>query len=92
MSFDILRAVVSPNEAVAFYRLYAAHCVEMARHISDPENKATLLVMAQAWLTLADQAQKYGETTLVYETPPRPQTQHVAQQQQQPQSKSDNGK
>jgi hypothetical protein len=80
--------VASPSEAVAFYRLYAGHCVDMARHISDPESKATLLAMAQAWLTLADQAEKYGETTLVYETPPYPQTRHAAQQQQ-PQPKTD---
>ena len=54
--------------------------------MSDPANKATLIVMAQAWMTLADQAEKYGETTLVYETPPpRTQAQQVAQQQQQPQ-------
>jgi ribosome-binding protein aMBF1 (putative translation factor) len=53
--------------------------------MSDPANKATLIVMAQAWMTLADRAEKYGETTLVYETPsPRTQAQQVAQQQQQP--------
>ena len=69
--------------AAMFYRLYAARCVEIAHHISDPESKATLLNMAQSWLVLADQADKNREVTLVYETPePR---QRVAQQQQQPQ-------
>ena len=78
---------MSPSEAVAFYRLYAGHCIEMSRHMADPANKATLIIMAQAWLTLADQTAKYGETLLVDETPsPRTEAlQQVAQQQQQPQ-------
>jgi hypothetical protein len=76
---------VSPSEAVAFHRLNAAHCVEIARHISDPATKISLLVMAQAWLALADHTEKYGETTLVYEAPsPRTEPQQAAQQQQQP--------
>src|SRR5258708_27511770 len=51
-----------------------------------PANKAALIVMAQAWLTLANQAERYGETILVGETPsPRSRSQQVAQQQQQPQ-------
>jgi hypothetical protein len=80
---------VSPREAVAFYRLSAAHCLEIARHISDPAEKTSLLIMAQAWLALADHAEKYGEITLVGETPlQRPEAQQVAQQQQQPQAKS----
>ncbi len=50
--------------------------------MSDPANKTTLIVMAQAWLTLAEQTEKYGETVLVGETPsPRSQSQQVAQQQ-----------
>lgn len=59
----------------------------MSRHMADPANKATLIIMAQAWLTLADQTAKYGETLLVDETPsPRTEAlQQVAQQQQQPQ-------
>lgn len=78
---------VSPSEAVAFYRLYAAHCIESSRHISDPGNKTSLLVMAQAWMALADHVEKHGEVTLIYETPPSsPEArQQVAQQQQQPQ-------
>ena len=55
--------------------------------MADPANKATLIIMAQAWLTLADQAEKYRETLLVDEAPsPRTEAlQQVAQQQQQPQ-------
>jgi len=54
--------------------------------MADPANKATLIAMAQAWMTLADQAERYGKTVLVDETPsPRSQSQQVAQQQQQSQ-------
>ena len=70
---------MSPSEAVAFHRLNAAYCIEIARHISDPGTKASLLVMAQAWLALADYTEKYGEITLVFETlSPPPQPQQVA--------------
>src|SRR5579863_1468696 len=79
---------VSPREAVALYRLSAAHCIEIARHISDRAEKTSLLVMAQAWLVLADHTEKYGEIPLVYESSSKsPEAQHVAQKQQQPQSK-----
>ena len=81
---------MSPSEAVAFHRLNAAHCIEIARHISDPATKTSLLVMAQAWLALADYTEKYGEITLAFETlSPPPQPKQVAQQQQQPQPKSE---
>jgi hypothetical protein len=43
--------------------------------------------MARAWQMLAEQGTKNRQTTLVYETPERPQ--QLAQQQQQPQPKSD---
>lgn len=72
---------MSPSEALAFYRLSAAHCIEIARHISDPSNKTSLFLMAQAWLALADHTEKfgkYGEITLVCETPsPRPEDESV---------------
>jgi hypothetical protein len=80
---------VSPSEAVAVYRVNAGHCIEIVRHISDPDTKASLIVMAQAWLALADHTEKYGEITLVYETPwPRMELQQVARQHQ-PQSEED---
>jgi hypothetical protein len=72
------------NGAAGRYRLHAAHCVEFALRMSDPASKASWHTMAQAWLTLADQADKNARApTLVYETP----TPHhqVPQQQQQPQ-------
>jgi hypothetical protein len=43
--------------------------------------------MARAWKMLAEQGTKNRQTTLVYETPGRPQ--QVAQQQQQPPPKKE---
>jgi hypothetical protein len=76
---------VSPREAVAFYGLSAAHCIEIARHISAPAEKTSLLVMAQAWLALADHTEKYGDITLVHESSSKhPEPQQITQQQPQP--------
>jgi hypothetical protein len=41
----------------AFYRTYAARCVEVSREVPDIASKFTLLGMAQVWLALADQAE-----------------------------------
>jgi len=60
---------LSADEFVARYRLHAAHCVELAERISEPENRLALLAMAKSWLALAEQAVKNSETVLVYETP-----------------------
>jgi hypothetical protein len=70
------------------YRAHAAECVRLAQQISDPQSKSSLLDMARAWLALVAQNEKNSTAaTLVYETPePREQ---VAQQQQQPQAKSE---
>jgi hypothetical protein len=74
MSKDILGAAMVPREAAAYYRQYAAHCVAIAHDVLEPNRKATLLAMAQAWLTLADLAE-HGDEPL----------RRVVQQQQQPQ-------
>jgi hypothetical protein len=59
--------------------------MEIARHISDPVEKTSLLVMARAWLRLADHVEKQGETPLPgAEAPQLP-----AQRQQQPQPKKE---
>jgi hypothetical protein len=63
-----------PPEAAAYYRQYAAHCVEIAHDILDAGRRAVLLNMAQAWLILADLAE-HGDEPL----------RRVVQQQQQPQ-------
>lgn len=60
----------------ALYRYFAARCLDIARHQKEPAKKLALLDMAQAWLKLAEQAEKNHEApTLVYETPePRQRT------------------
>jgi hypothetical protein len=67
--------------AIACYRLYAPNCLEIARELT-PERKLALLRVAQAWLDLADQIVKNGETTLVYETPIPGEEAHQQQPQQ----------
>jgi hypothetical protein len=57
------------NNPVVFYRFYAAECVEIAQGVLDEGRRAKLLAIGQAWLTLAEQAEKNRSTTLVYETP-----------------------
>ena len=71
-SFDMGRLMSSRSAAASYYRLNATHCVEIAHDIADRERKATLVAMAQAWLMLADQAEKNSEISLVYETPTPP--------------------
>jgi hypothetical protein len=39
------------------YRQYAAQCLALAQQVSDPDARAHLLEMAQAWRELADKAQ-----------------------------------
>jgi hypothetical protein len=53
------------------YRALALDCTRLAAVIGDPQSRLALLEMAQAWLKLADHAQKNGEADLVYETPER---------------------
>ena len=52
----------------ALYRQYAACCVSISRHL-EPASKLAMLDIAQAWIKLAEQAEKNREVTLVYETP-----------------------
>ena len=52
------------------YRLRAQHCLDIACDLDSGE-KMTLLDMAQAWLRLADQAERNQRNDLVYETPNR---------------------
>ena len=54
------------------YRQIAANCIRVAQQARTPELKASLVEMAQAWLRLADQAEKNRQADLTYETPPRP--------------------
>jgi hypothetical protein len=49
---------MSPGQVRACYRLYAAHCIEIARELPDRGRKIALLNMAQVWMALADQVEK----------------------------------
>jgi hypothetical protein len=51
------------------YRSYAVECLRFASGMTQPGSKAVLLDMAMNWLKLADQAEKNGQTELVYEPP-----------------------
>jgi hypothetical protein len=53
---------MSPGQIIACYRLYAAHCVEIARDLPERGRKIALLNMAQVWLALADEAERKART------------------------------
>lgn len=42
---------------VARYRQYAANCLKVAKEISDPSVRSSLVDMAQVWITLAEQTE-----------------------------------
>src|ERR1700730_13286921 len=66
------------------YRRNAIECLQLADGISDTPSRLLLIHMAQAWLRLADQAEKNLTTDVVYETP----VQRLAHEQQlQPEKK-----
>jgi hypothetical protein len=49
---------MSPGEAAASYRLYAAYCAEIAQTVTDSGRRVALLDMAQAWARLAEVTDK----------------------------------
>lgn len=57
---------MSPDD----YRRHAAECLGIAEHIINPDYRARLLAVAQAWMLLAHQCEKNLNTEMVYETPP----------------------
>jgi len=56
--------------AAAYYRLYAARCLEMSREKPNAPNRASLLAMAQVWMALADQADRCNGTASALEQQP----------------------
>jgi hypothetical protein len=60
---------MSPAEFAARYRECAAKCFMIARTFDDVPEKLSLLDMAQAWMALAEQAEKNEYLFTVYETP-----------------------
>ena len=52
------------------YRRNAIECLRIADETISARSRVLLIHMAEAWLRLADQAEKNLTTDLVYETPP----------------------
>jgi hypothetical protein len=51
------------------YRVNAEKCLELAQTFNDRERRLVMLGMANAWLTLAEQHLRNGETVLADEPP-----------------------
>ena len=63
---------MSPAELAARYRLHATDCLNIAQTVLDEACKLSLLDMARAWNTLAEQAEKNSGAFLFYERPTVP--------------------
>lgn len=61
---------MTPAEIAARYREYAAKCLIVAKKQENAGEKLALIDMAQAWVSLADQAERNQAFPIVYETPP----------------------
>ena len=70
------------------YRVKAGDLAALAKAETDPFGKVEYERLSQAYLRLAEQAERNSRADVVYETPPDV---HHAQQQQQPQPKPDKG-
>jgi hypothetical protein len=58
-----------PAELAARYRGYGAACLLLARGEEKADQKLVLIDMAQAWIVLAEQAEKYESLFMAYEVP-----------------------
>jgi len=74
---------MAENGGAAYYRLYAARCIEMSREAPNDANRMSLLTMAQVWIALADQADRNQNSIAPEPVGP------VAQQRQQPQAENE---
>jgi adenosyl cobinamide kinase/adenosyl cobinamide phosphate guanylyltransferase len=61
---------MTPADIAALYREYAAKCLIVAQRLENSAERVALVDMAQAWVALADQAEKNQALPIVYETPP----------------------
>jgi len=53
-----------------YYRQYAQECLRLANETHEPNKKAVLIDMAQAWIRLVEQAQRNRQLDRVHPTPP----------------------
>ena len=74
--------------AVDEYRRNAIECLRIADETITARSRVLLIHMAEAWMRLADQAQKNLTTDLVYETPPPHERPVLPEQHQQVQPKT----
>ena len=65
----VRRSMSSNQHQIDLYRERASQCISVAQRTAETRSKLVLLEMARAWLLLAEQGAKNGQTTLVYETP-----------------------
>jgi hypothetical protein len=66
-----LRGRVMNDGRADVYLVQAARCLKLAQGSHDTANKLTLLDLARAWLTIAEQGEKNRSVTLVDKTPLR---------------------
>jgi hypothetical protein len=52
------------------YRRHASECLAIADDTTDPENKVLLIAMAQAWLRLAQQAERNVAIDIAHQPSP----------------------
>jgi len=55
-AFSLSRAGVREMAAARDYHRFSARCLEAARRTDDPQHRAFLVEMAQAWRRLAEEA------------------------------------
>jgi hypothetical protein len=60
---------MSRAERIAFYRQYAASCLDIALRTADENNRTSLLIMAEAWSVLADHAEKTADSDVATVSP-----------------------
>jgi hypothetical protein len=51
-----------PDDPSGRYRRLAAECLELARRASDPQARASLVIMSQRWLERAERAERHAST------------------------------
>ena len=51
-----------PDDPSGRYRRLAAKCLELARQASDPQARASLVIMSQRWLEQAERAERHVST------------------------------
>jgi len=60
---------MTPSELAARYREYAAQCMLLAENQENANEKLALIDMTQAWIALAELAEKNESLFVAHETP-----------------------